>query len=168
MWYLCPWNANLRYYTKTNPRTLSSDSVKCFRLTFLPIKVIHHVLQQFLQQSKGFFLINPVNFNFCITYGRDCNTPVSNKIKFKKFKSSRLLDRKEWYTARDVSRHQIALVFKTKQSKNSKAPRSSEMSSLYQTTRCNIPEDLNPQKHRCEDLKCRKVKSTFQIYSQSK
>jgi hypothetical protein len=68
----------------------------------------------------------------------------------------------------DVSRHQIAFVFKTTQSKNSKAPRSSETSSLYQTTRCNISENLNPQKYRCEELKCRKVKSTFQIYSQSK
>jgi hypothetical protein len=78
-----------------NPQNISSDSVKCFRLTILPIIVIRHVLQQFLQQPKVFFLRNPVNFNFCITYGRDCNIPVDNKIKFQKFKSSRLLDRKE-------------------------------------------------------------------------
>jgi len=129
---------------------------------------IYHVLQQPLQQSNVFFLRNPVNFNFCITHSRDCNRSAGNKIKFQKFKSSRLLDRKKCYTARDVSRHQIAFVFKTTLSKNSKALRSSETSSLYQTTRCNIPEDLNPPKHRCEDLKPRKVKSTFQIYSQSR
>ena len=144
MWRLCRWSANLRSYTKTKPRTLSSDFAKCFKLTFLPIISICHVLQQFLQPPKTFFLRNPVNFNFCITYGTECNRPVGNKIKLKKFKSWRLLDRKEWYTARDVSRHHIPFLFKTTQSKNSKALRSSETSSLYQSTRCNIPEDLNP------------------------
>ena len=74
----------------------SSDFAKCFKLMFLPIIFICHVLQQFLQQPQVFFLRNPVNFNFCIKYGRDCNRPVGNKIKFQKFKSSRLLDRKEW------------------------------------------------------------------------
>jgi len=87
-------------------------------------------------------------------------------IKLWKFKSSGMLRFVlAWIISKDLS----AFIFRVKQSKkktgwlDSAGKGTTKLRELFTQKKTNIPEDLNLQQHRCENLKCRTGVGVFYV-----